>query len=49
MKTTNDEVIDIDELRHYVLTYSEDIVAFQAYINCSQASRRMVSIDCNYT
>ncbi|BAY13803.1 hypothetical protein NIES2098_70000 [Calothrix sp. NIES-2098] len=44
MTTTNDETIDFDELQDYLLNYLKDIVAFQAYINRSQAARRMVNI-----
>ncbi|NWF61586.1 MAG: hypothetical protein HXY43_20630 [Fischerella sp.] len=47
MTTTNYEAMSLDELRQYVLSHREDIVAFQAYIDRSSAAGRMISIDLN--
>lgn len=38
-------VMDIDELRRYVLSHREDIDAFQAYIDRSKAEGRMISVN----
>ncbi|MBD2208306.1 hypothetical protein H6G64_02500 [Calothrix sp. FACHB-156] len=45
MTTVNYEAMSLDELRRYVLTHREDIVAFQVYVDRSQAAGRMISID----
>ncbi|PSB18330.1 hypothetical protein C7B65_15645 [Phormidesmis priestleyi ULC007] len=39
------DLMSLDELRHYVLTNREDLAAFQVYIDRSKASGRMISID----
>jgi len=38
-------VMNLDELRSYVLSHREDINAFEAYIDRSKAEGRMVSVD----
>ncbi|HAG82121.1 MAG TPA: hypothetical protein DCL61_13380 [Cyanobacteria bacterium UBA12227] len=38
-------VMDIDELRRYVLSHREDIDAFQAYIDRSKAEGRMIGVN----
>ncbi|BAY97560.1 hypothetical protein NIES37_15020 [Tolypothrix tenuis PCC 7101] len=45
MTTVNYDAMNLDELRRYVLTHREDIVAFQVYVDRSQAAGRMISID----
>lgn len=45
MTTANYDAMNLDELRRYVLTHREDIVAFQAYVDRSLAAGRMISID----
>ncbi|QIR40559.1 hypothetical protein HCG51_30300 [Tolypothrix sp. PCC 7910] len=45
MTTVNYEAMSLDELRRYILTHREDIVAFQVYVDRSQAAGRMISID----
>jgi len=45
MTLVNYDMMDIDELRHYVLSYREDEAAFQAYIDRSKKEGRMVSIN----
>ncbi|MGJ5676571.1 MAG: DUF6887 family protein [Nostochopsis sp.] len=47
MTTTNYDAMSLDELRRYVLSHREDIVAFQAYVDRSKAVGRMISIDLN--
>lgn len=37
--------MDLDELRHYVLSHREDTAAFQAYIDRSKEEGRMVSVN----
>jgi hypothetical protein len=37
-------VMNIDELRSYVLSHREDIDAFEVYIDRSKATGRMISI-----
>ncbi|OUL34698.1 hypothetical protein [Nostoc sp. 106C] len=45
MTTANYDAMGLDELRRYVLTHREDIIAFQVYVDRSQAAGRMISID----
>jgi hypothetical protein len=45
MTTANYDAMSLDELRHYVLSHREDIVAFQRYIDRSSASGRMITIN----
>jgi hypothetical protein len=45
MTLLNYGVMDLDELRRYVLTHRDDADAFQVYIDRSKAAGRMVSID----
>jgi hypothetical protein len=45
MTSQNYNVMDLDELRRYVLTHREDRDAFQIYIDRSKAEGRMISID----
>ncbi|WP_009631049.1 DUF6887 family protein [Synechocystis sp. PCC 7509] len=47
MNETNYDGMSLDELRQYVLTHREDDRAFQAYIDFSKATGRMISIDLN--
>ncbi|MDZ7958261.1 MAG: hypothetical protein RMY34_10225 [Aulosira sp. DedQUE10] len=49
MTTANYNAMNLDELRRYVLTHREDIVAFQVYVDRSQAAGRMISIDMSDT
>lgn len=44
MTLPNFNIMDIDELRSYVLSHREDIDAFEVYIDRSKASGRMISI-----
>lgn len=45
MTSANYNLMSLDELRHYVLTNREDLAAFQAYVDRSKSSGRMISID----
>lgn len=45
MTFLNYDIMDLDELRHYVLTHRGDEDAFQVYIDRSKTEGRMVSID----
>lgn len=45
MTAVNYNVMNLDELREYVLTHREDVNAFHAYIARSKAAGRMISID----
>lgn len=45
MNETNYNDMSLDELRRYVLTHREDARAFQAYIDFSKATGRMINID----
>ena len=45
MTSANYETMELDELRQYVLTHSEDIQAFHVYVDRSKASGRMITID----
>ena len=45
MTSSNYDLMSLDELRHYVLSHREDLAAFQAYIDRSKASGRMISIN----
>jgi hypothetical protein len=45
MTSPNYNVMDLDELRRYVLTHREDGDAFQIYVDRSKAEGRMISID----
>lgn len=49
MTTANYDAMSLDELRSYVLTHREDIIAFQVYVDRSQAAGRMISIDMSDT
>lgn len=49
MTAANYNAMSLDELRRYVLTHREDIVAFQVYVDRSQAAGRMISIDMSDT
>ncbi|OUL30474.1 hypothetical protein BV378_03930 [Nostoc sp. RF31YmG] len=49
MTTANYDAMSLDELRRYVLTHREDIIAFQVYVDRSQAAGRMISIDMSDT
>ena len=45
MTSTNYNSMSLDELRQYVLLHREDIKAFQAYIDRSKSTGRMITID----
>ncbi len=45
MTSANYEMMELDELRQYVLTHREDIPAFYVYVDRSKASGRMITID----
>ncbi len=45
MTTANYDAMSLDDLRRYVLSHRQDIVAFQAYIDRSKAAGRMISMD----
>ncbi|MEM8642180.1 MAG: hypothetical protein AAGG51_25710 [Cyanobacteria bacterium P01_G01_bin.54] len=45
MTVTDYDKLDLDELRRYVLKHREDIKAFEAYIDRSKSSGRMITID----
>lgn len=49
MTTADYDAMSLDELRSYVLTHRGDIVAFQVYVDRSQAAGRMISIDMSDT
>ncbi|MBW4562322.1 MAG: hypothetical protein KME32_14450 [Mojavia pulchra JT2-VF2] len=49
MTTANYDAMSLNELRRYVLTHREDIIAFQVYVDRSQAAGRMISIDMSDT
>jgi hypothetical protein len=44
MTLLNYSVMELDELRRYVLSHREDMAAFQAYIDRSKEDGRMVSV-----
>jgi hypothetical protein len=44
MTLLNYDVMNIDELRSYVLSHREDIDAFEVYVDQSKATGRMISI-----
>jgi hypothetical protein len=37
--------MQLDELRRYMLTNRDDVMAFQVYVDRSKASGRMITID----
>ncbi|MFP4006772.1 MAG: DUF6887 family protein [Spirulinaceae cyanobacterium] len=45
MTSANYDSMSLNELRKYVLTYREDINAFQTYIDRSKSAGRMITID----
>lgn len=45
MTVQNYDVMDIDDLRRYVLQHRADIAAFEAYIDRSRADGRIVSVN----
>jgi hypothetical protein len=45
MTSANYNLMNLDELRRYVLTHREDTEAFHTYIDRSKASGRMITID----
>jgi hypothetical protein len=45
MTSANYETMGLDELRQYVLTHRENIQAFHVYVDRSNASGRMITID----
>ncbi len=45
MTIAHHDAMNLDKLRHYVLTHREDINAFHAYIDRSKLSGRMITID----
>ena len=45
MTLANYNSMSLDELRQYVLRHREDINAFQAYIDISKSTGRMITID----
>lgn len=45
MTSVNYSRMNIDELRKYVLMNRDDNEAFQAYIDMSKASGRMITVD----
>jgi hypothetical protein len=45
MTQANFNVMNLDELRRYVLAHREDINAFQIYVDRSKASGRMITIN----
>ncbi|APB32751.1 hypothetical protein GlitD10_0440 [Gloeomargarita lithophora Alchichica-D10] len=44
MTRSNYSVMQLDELRRYVLNHREDEVAFQVYVDRSKQAGRMVSL-----
>lgn len=44
---TSFDAMNLDELRQYMLTHREDINAFNAYVDRSKASGRMITINPN--
>lgn len=49
MKAVNYSAMSLNQLRRYVLTHREDDDAFQAYVNRSKTTGRMISIDLSDT
>ncbi len=47
MTLANDDAMNLDQLREYVLTHREDITAFQKYVDRSKAAGRMITIQTN--
>jgi hypothetical protein len=45
MMSANYDAMSLDELRQYVLTHREDMAAFHLYVDRSQATGRMITID----
>lgn len=45
MTVVNYDAMSLDELRRYVLTHRQDVIAFQTYVDRSKAEGRMISID----
>lgn len=45
MTTLNYDAMGLDELRRYVLTHRQDVIAFHTYVDRSKAEGRMISID----
>jgi hypothetical protein len=45
MTEANFEVMNLNELRRYVLTHREDLRAFHIYVDRSKASGRMITIN----
>ena len=45
MTKVNFDVMNLDELRRYVLAHREDVTAFQVYVDRSKASGRMITIN----
>ena len=45
MTKVNFDVMNLDELRRYVLAHREDVAAFQVYVDRSKASGRMITIN----
>ena len=43
MTSINCVAMNLDKLRHYMLTHREDIEAFHLYVDRSTASGRMIS------
>jgi len=44
MTLPNYSIMQLDDLRRYVLNHREDEVAFQVYVDCSKQAGRMVSL-----
>jgi hypothetical protein len=47
MTEVNLEAMNLNDLRHYVLTYREDLNAFHHYVDRSKSSGRMITINPN--
>lgn len=45
MKESSLEEMNLNDLRHYVLTHREDLNAFHLYVDRSKASGRMITIN----
>jgi hypothetical protein len=45
MTLPNYDAMSLDELRQYVLTHRDDTSAFHRYVDRSQATGRMITID----
>jgi hypothetical protein len=44
--TVNDlTLMPLDDLRRYMLTHRDDVLAFQVYVDRSKATGRMITID----